>query len=100
MNLSRFLSVTMLVACLMLSTIYSVFAQDIDILLKGGHVIDPKNKIDSKMDVAITNGKIVQVAAEISTNRAKKVVDAGGLYVIPGLIDIHVHVFCGTNMKQ
>ena len=43
-------------------------AQQIDILLKGGHVIDPKNKIDSKMDVAIFENKIVQVAPDIPDN--------------------------------
>jgi dihydroorotase len=72
-------------------------AQDIDILLKGGHVIDPKNNIDSQMDVAIANGKILKVASDIPANNAKKVVDARGLYVTPGLIDIHTHVFVGSN---
>jgi dihydroorotase len=71
--------------------------QDIDILLKGGHVIDPKNKIDAQMDVAITNGKIVKVAKDIPSAGAKKVIDAAGLYVTPGLIDIHTHVFVGSN---
>ena len=47
-------------------------AQQIDILLKGGHVIDPKNKIDEQMDVAITNGKIFQVAKNIPTRRDRK----------------------------
>ena len=47
-------------------------AQQIDILLKGGHVIDPKNKIDSKMDVAISENKIVQVAPDIAAKNAKK----------------------------
>jgi dihydroorotase len=69
----------------------------IDILLKGGHVIDPKNKIDSKMDVAITNGKISQVAENIPAAEAKKVVDVTGLYVTPGIIDMHVHVFEGND---
>ena len=54
-----------------------------------------KNQIDSKMDVAITNGKIYQVAANISTQKAKTVVDATGLYVVPGLIDMHVHAYDG-----
>jgi dihydroorotase len=74
----------------------SVHAQAIDILLKGGHVIDPKNNIDSKMDVAITGGKISAVAANIPANTAKKTVDVTGLYVTPGVIDMHVHVFAGT----
>ena len=71
--------------------------QMIDILLKGGHVIDPKNKIDSKMDVAITDGKIMQVAPEIEVKNAKNVIDVNGLYVTPGLIDMHVHAFYGTE---
>jgi len=70
-------------------------AQQIDILLKGGHVIDPKNKIDAKMDVAIVAGKIFKVAANIPANTAKKVIDVSDLYVTPGLINIHTHVFAG-----
>ena len=72
-------------------------AQEIDLLLKGGHVIDPKNKIDAKMDVAVVGGKIFKVAADIPANTAKKTVNVTGLYVTPGLIDIHGHVFHGTE---
>jgi dihydroorotase len=72
-------------------------AQTIDILLKGGHVIDPKNKIDTVMDVAITAGKITQVAINIATGNAKKTIDVTGMYVTPGIIDMHVHVFNGTD---
>lgn len=75
-------------------------AQEIDILLKGGQLIDPRNKIDAKMDVGITNGKISLVAPDIAVDRAKKVIDVKGLVVSPGLIDIHVHVFAGTNRDQ
>ena len=75
----------------------TLHGQEIDILLKGGHVIDPKNKIDSKMDVAILNGKIFRVAANIPESSAKKTVDVSGLYVSPGIIDMHVHVFLGTD---
>jgi len=75
----------------------NIQAQEIDILLKGGHVIDPKNKIDSQMDVAIANGKIFKVAPNIPSGNAKKVVDASGMYVTPGLIDLHTHVFVGSN---
>ncbi len=72
-------------------------AQEIDILLKGGHVIDPKNNINAKMDVAILNGKIFRVAENIPETSAKKTVDVSGLYVSPGIIDMHVHVFQGTD---
>ncbi|MCW3118086.1 MAG: amidohydrolase/deacetylase family metallohydrolase, partial [Chitinophagaceae bacterium] len=72
-------------------------AQTVDILLKGGHVIDPKNKINGQMDVAIANGKIVQVAKDISVKNARQVIDVSGLYITPGIIDMHVHVFNGTD---
>ena len=75
-------------------------AQEIDILLKGGHVIDPKNNIDTKMDVAIAGGKILQVAADIPVMKAKKVIDVSGMLVTPGLIDMHVHVFQGTDLNS
>lgn len=73
-------------------------AQEIDLLLKGGHVIDPKNNIDAILDVAITNNKIYQVSKDIPTIKAKKVVNVTGLYVTPGLIDMHVHVFLGNDL--
>lgn len=60
-------------------------------------MIDPKNKVDSKMDVAIKDGKIFQVAPDISATEAKKVVDVSGLYVTPGIIDMHFHAFWGTD---
>ncbi len=63
-----------------------------DLLLKGGHVIDPANGIDAKMDVGISSGKIAAVEKDIPANQAGKVVDVSGLYVTPGLIDIHYHV--------
>ena len=72
-------------------------AQNYSIVIKGGHVIDPKNSIDEVMDVAVTEGKITAVAKNIDTRNAKQVVDAKGLYVTPGLIDIHGHVFFGTE---
>jgi len=78
----------------------AVRAQEIDMLIKGGHVIDPKNKIDGKMDVAIKDGKIFRVAADIPASSAKKTVNAAGLYVSPGFIDMHVHVFAGTEEQS
>lgn len=70
-------------------------AQDIDLLIKNGHVIDPRNNISARRDVAIASGKILEVASSISETRAKKVVDASGMYVSPGFIDIHTHTFVG-----
>src|ERR1051326_4358674 len=64
-----------------------------DLLLKGGHVIDPKNQIDAVRDVAIAGGRIARVAGKIDPAEARKAIDAAGLYVTPGLIDIHVHVY-------
>lgn len=75
----------------------SVVAQEFDMLLKGGHVIDPKNQIDGRFDVAITAGRIAQVAPAINVQKAKQVVDVTGLYVVPGLIDMHVHAFQGNT---
>lgn len=75
----------------------SLQAQTIDILLKGGHVIDPKNNIDTKMDVAIKDNKILRVAPDIPVKDAAKVIDVTGMYVTPGLIDMHVHAFCGND---
>jgi hypothetical protein len=56
-----------------------------DLLLKGGHVIDPKNGIDRIMDFGISGGKIARVAAGINSSEAKQTVDVTGLYVTPGL---------------
>ena len=72
-------------------------AQSFDIVIKGGHLIDPKNNIDAVMDVAITDGKIVSVANNIDAKHSAQTVDAKGMYVVPGLIDIHAHVFFGTE---
>ena len=73
--------------------------QKYDLLLRGGHVIDPKNKISGVRDVAIVNGKVASVATRINPSEAFKVVDVSGYYVTPGLIDIHVHVFAGTGER-
>src|SRR5690242_8617352 len=78
----------------------AAFAQpQYDLLIKGGHVIDAKNHISGIRDVAIQNHKIAEVAANIPPSRASKVIDATGLYVTPGLVDLHVHVYAGTGQK-
>jgi len=74
-----------------------IHAQEYDLLLRGGHVIDPKNKIDGRRDVAIKDGRIAAVAAGIPETKAVKTVNVAGLYVTPGLVDLHVHVFAGTG---
>lgn len=81
----------------LLSSLQWARGQEIDMLIKGGHVIDAKNNIDAVMDVAIEDGKIWRVAANIPADSAFQVVDATGLYVVPGLIDIHSHNFWGTE---
>jgi len=64
-----------------------------ELLLKNGHVIDPANQIDRPMDVAIHKGRIAKVAQSISSQEAAQTVDVSGLYVTPGILDIHTHVY-------
>ncbi|HMI62493.1 MAG TPA: amidohydrolase/deacetylase family metallohydrolase, partial [Puia sp.] len=68
-----------------------------DLLIRNGQVIDPKNRINAKLDLAIKDGKIAKVAATLSPEQATKVIDAEGLIIAPGLIDIHTHVFVGSK---
>lgn len=70
-----------------------------DLRIAGGHVIDPRNGISAVRDVAIADGKIAAVAAHIDPTQARKTVNAAGLYVTPGLVDIHVHVYAGTGER-
>jgi len=63
-------------------------------------VIDPKNNINEVMDIAIQDGKVIMVAKKIDAAKAGQVVNAKGLFVTPGLIDIHTHNFVGTNADQ
>lgn len=84
----------------LLTVSYHMWSQPYSIVIKGGHVIDPKNKIDAVMDIAIRDGKIVKVAKSIDAEGAIQTVNAKGLYVTPGLIDIHTHNFVGTNLDQ
>jgi dihydroorotase len=82
---------------LLLVTTAALAQPKYDLLIRNGHVIDPKNRIDGPRDVAISAGKIAAVAEKIAPADARRVVDAAGLYVTPGLIDLHVHVFKRTN---
>lgn len=71
--------------------------QPYDVLLKGGTVIDPKNNLNARRDVAITGDKIAAVEPNIDPAKAKKTIRVDGLYVSPGFIDLHVHVFYGDQ---
>jgi dihydroorotase len=68
-----------------------------DLLLKNGHVIDPKNNIDREMDVAIKDGKISAVGEHLNAENAAKTIDAAGYFVTPGLLDIHTHDYASTG---
>ena len=68
-----------------------------DILIKNGHVIDAKNNINKIIDIGIIENKIAIIQKNISVKSALKTIDANGLYVSPGLIDIHSHNFHGTE---
>ena len=67
----------------------------VDTLVRGGLVIDPAQGLAAERDVAITDGRIVQVA-EVVTEPARRTIDAQGMIVTPGLVDIHVHVYPGV----
>ena len=68
-----------------------------DLLLRGGHVVDPRNNISGVRDVAIAGGKIAAIAPKIDPASASTTIDASGLFVTPGLVDIHTHVYAGTG---
>ncbi|MDP6176089.1 MAG: hypothetical protein QGF09_18165, partial [Rhodospirillales bacterium] len=65
-----------------------------DLLLKGGHLIDPENGLDQIADLAIKDGRIAGVGPDLS-GQAGQILNVSGLYITPGLIDIHVHVYGG-----
>ena len=71
----------------------------LDFVIKNGHVVDPAQGIDQKMDIAVKDNRIVSLPAEYECVRE---VDASGCYVFPGLIDYHAHVYgngsnCGVH---
>lgn len=68
----------------------------LDLLLRGGRVIDPASGLDGRADVGIRGDRIVTVAAKIE-EPARETIDAGGLIVTPGLIDLHVHIYAGVS---
>ena len=95
MNKYLFLLCTLVVLQLQLTA--QPASSNYDILIKGGRVIDPINNIDALMDVAVKAGKVFAIGKNLPEKEARQVVDATGLLVVPGLIDIHAHVFAGTQ---
>ena len=69
-----------------------------DLLIAGGRVIEPSQRLSAVRDVAITGGKIARIAANIPRAQARRVFDAAGKIVTPGLIDVHGHVYDGIDM--
>ncbi len=61
------------------------------LLIKNGHLIDPKNNVNSKRDLFINNGKVIEVGRNLK-HKASKIIDAKGLIITPGLIDMQVHM--------
>jgi dihydroorotase len=67
-----------------------------DLLIRGGRVIDPSQALSADIDVAIRDGKVARIAANIAESEARRVFDARKTIVTPGLVDIHVHVYDGV----
>jgi dihydroorotase len=78
---------------------YPAGAQEYDLLLQGGHLIDGRNKLSGPRDIALKDGKVAAVESKIDPARALKTVNVKGLYVVPGLIDIHAHVYTNTGER-
>lgn len=85
---------SLLIACCL---VLAAQAPEYDLLLKGGRLLDPKNNVDSRLDVAIAAGKIAAIAPSIPAAKAVRTVDVRGLVITPGLVDIHAHVFAATG---
>ncbi|MCM3881597.1 MAG: amidohydrolase/deacetylase family metallohydrolase [Vicinamibacterales bacterium] len=93
-------SIVVVIGMLALAATLPAAAPKYDLVLRGGHVIDPRNGISGIRDVAVAGRTIASVAASISPADASKVIDVSGLYVVPGLVDIHTHVYAGTGEKD
>lgn len=72
-------------------------ADNFDLLLTGGTVLNPANKVNQKLDVGITGDRVVAIQTNLPRANAKKILDVTGCYVTPGLVDFHVHSYWGVN---
>jgi dihydroorotase len=70
-----------------------------DLLIKGGHVLDPGQNINGKRDLGVTAGRIAAIEPDLPATEARRVIEVRGdnRYVTPGLIDIHTHVAYGAT---
>ena len=85
-----FLSTPLISSALAASPALAKAAPSYDMVIKGGHVIDPTNQINQKMDVAVLDGKVARVDRDIPAAQGKTAVDASDYYVTPGLVDLHI----------
>ena len=70
-----------------------------DVLLKAGKLVDPVNQRNGLFDIGIIDGKISEISSDISPTLAKQVFDIEGLHVVPGIIDLHVHVSLSASKR-
>ena len=66
-----------------------------DLILKGGHLIDPSQDIDGPRDIAFIDGNVALIDLDIDSKLGARCVDTSGSFVTPGLIDLHTHVYWG-----
>ncbi len=71
-----------------------------ELILKGGHLIDPKNNIDGPFDIGISGGRVSAVEPELPPEDTAQVIDVSGLYVTPGLVDIHMHAYATPGHRD
>jgi len=69
----------------------------IELIIKHGHVIDPAQNINQIMDIAVSNGQIMAIESTIEVEKGQQIIDAKDLYVVPGLIDLHTHIYWGAT---
>lgn len=75
----------------------TVTSQPYDLLIRGGRLLDPAAGRDGRYDVALAGGKVARVAPDIPLESAREIVDARGLLVVPGLVDLHTHIYWGAS---